>query len=615
MEIAILGAAVLGLLAGAGTYHLWARRRGSIDPRIRAGLDATRTNVMIADENLDIIYVNGTAQEMMRAAEADIRKDLPAFRADALLGANIDVFHRNPAHQRGLLAGLKKTHVSRLQIGGRSFRIIANPILDADGRHTGTVVEWEDLTEQLQREAAERARAEEAARVAAENLRIRQALDNVTTNVMVADQDLNIVYMNHTVRDMMRRAQADIRKDLPSFDVDRLMGANIDVFHRNPAHQRNLLATLTQTFTSNLKLGGRSFRIIANPIRDEAGRRVGTVVEWADRTEEVQTEEEVQRVVEAVAAGDLRQRVSLAGKSGAFQRIGTGINRLADDLTSLVAKLQTASEEIRRGTSDIAVGNDDLSRRTSEQAASLEETAASIEQITSTVAQTADNATRARDLASQARQTADDGGTVARQAIEAMDSVTDASRRMAEIIRVIDDIAFQTNLLALNAAVEAARAGEQGRGFAVVAAEVRTLAQRSAESAKEIKNLIEDSLRKVESGSSLVNRSGATLQQIVDAVRKVSDIVTEIAAATREQSSGIEQINSAITQLDQITQSNAALVEQATAASRSMADQGQQLYEIVSRYHIETNAPRGAHAPHAQADASARATPLRVAAG
>jgi methyl-accepting chemotaxis protein len=474
MAIAILGAAVLGLLVGAGACHLWARRRGTTDPRIRAALDATRTNVMVADENLDIIYLNGTVHEMMRAAEADIRKDLPAFRADALLGANIDVFHRNPAHQR------------------------------------------------------------------------------------------------------------------------------------------NLLATLTKTFTSNLKLGGRSFRIIANPIRDQAGQHVGTVVEWADRTEEVQTEEEVQRVVDAVAAGDLRQRISLVGKTGVFERIGTGINTLADDLTTLVAKLQAAAEEIRSGTSDIAVGNDDLSRRTSEQAASLEETAASIEQITSTVSQTADNATRARELSGQARQTADDGGTVARQAIEAMASVTEASRRMAEIIRVIDDIAFQTNLLALNAAVEAARAGEQGRGFAVVAAEVRTLAQRSADSAKEIKNLIEDSLKKVESGSSLVSRSGATLQQIVEAVRKVSDIVAEIAAATHEQSSGIDQINSAITHLDQITQSNAALVEEATAASRSMAEQGQHLYDIVSHYHVDPNAQGGAAAPHAHD--GAQATKLRVAA-
>jgi methyl-accepting chemotaxis protein len=424
---------------------------------------------------------------------------------------------------------------------------------------------------------------------------------------MVADRDLNIVYMNQTVRDMMRRAQADIRKDLAGFDVDRLMGANIDVFHRNPAHQRSLLATLSQTFTSNLKIGGRSFRIIANPVRDSAGQHVGTVVEWADRTEEVRTEEEVQRVVDAVAAGDLRERIAVQGKSGVFLRISEGINRLADDLTSLVSTMQGAAQEIQRGTSDIASGNDDLSRRTSEQAASLEETAASIEEITSTVAQTADNATRAKELAVDARKTADDGGAVARQAIEAMTSVTEASRRMAEIILVIDDIAFQTNLLALNAAVEAARAGEQGRGFAVVAAEVRTLAQRSADSAKEIKNLISDSLRRVESGSSLVTRSGNTLQEIVEAVRKVAEIVVEIAAATHEQSSGIDQINSAITHLDKITQSNAALVEEATAASRSMADQSQQLFDLVSRYQVDGKAAaRSADAK------TARATNLRA---
>jgi methyl-accepting chemotaxis protein len=607
MGISIVVAALTGLLAGAVAYHLWSRGRSSTDPRIRAALDATRTNVMIADENLNIIYLNGTVQEMMRAAEPDIRKDLPNFRTDALLGANIDVFHRNPAHQRSLLGALQKTHVSQLKIGGRSFRIIANPIHDAAGRHTGTVVEWEDLTEQVQREAAERARAEEQARIAAENVRIRQALDNVSTNVMVADRDLNIVYMNQTVRDMMRRAQADIRKDLAGFDVDRLMGANIDVFHRNPAHQRSLLATLSQTFTSNLKIGGRSFRIIANPVRDSAGQHVGTVVEWADRTEEVRTEEEVQRVVDAVAAGDLRERIAVQGKSGVFLRISEGINRLADDLTSLVSTMQGAAQEIQRGTSDIASGNDDLSRRTSEQAASLEETAASIEEITSTVAQTADNATRAKELAVDARKTADDGGAVARQAIEAMTSVTEASRRMAEIILVIDDIAFQTNLLALNAAVEAARAGEQGRGFAVVAAEVRTLAQRSADSAKEIKNLISDSLRRVESGSSLVTRSGNTLQEIVEAVRKVAEIVVEIAAATHEQSSGIDQINSAITHLDKITQSNAALVEEATAASRSMADQSQQLFDLVSRYQVDGKAAaRSADAK------TARATNLRA---
>lgn len=577
----VLAGAALGAL---GMRISAAQRGGATDGRIKAALDATRTNVMIADENLNIIYLNGTVQEMMRNAESDIRKDLPNFSVANLLGTNIDGFHKNPAHQRGLLGGLNKTFTSKLSLGGRTFRIIANPIRDASGRHTGTVVEWEDLTEQLQREAEQKALQDAAARAAADNARIRQALDNVSTNVMVADRDLNIVYMNHTVRAMMAAAQSDIRKDLPNFDVERLIGTNIDGFHRNPAHQRNLLGGLSKTFTSELKLGGRTLRIIANPVMNERGEKLGTVVEWADRTEEVRVEQDMQQVVDAIVGGNLAPRIDLANKRGVFLRLSQGVNTLADNLADLVGSMQSAAEEVRRGTSDIAQGNDDLSRRTSEQAASLEQTAASIEEITSTVTQTADNATRANQLAAAARDSAVDGGNVARDAVTAMTTLTESSRQMADIIRVIDDIAFQTNLLALNAAVEAARAGDQGRGFAVVASEVRTLAQRSAASAKEIKGLIEDSLRRVEAGSALVIRSGTTLGEIVESVKKVSDIVAEIESATREQASGIDQINTAITHLDKITQSNAALVEESTAASRSMADQGQSLYELVARY-------------------------------
>ena len=292
----------------------------------------------------------------------------------------------------------------------------------------------------------------------------------------------------------------------------------------------------------------------------------------------------MQQVVDAIVGGNLAPRIDLTNKRGVFLRLSEGVNTLADNLADLVGSMQSAAEEVRRGTSDIAQGNDDLSRRTSEQAASLEQTAASIEEITSTVTQTADNATRANELAAAARDSAVEGGNVAKEAVTAMTTLTDSSRQMADIIRVIDDIAFQTNLLALNAAVEAARAGDQGRGFAVVASEVRTLAQRSAASAKEIKGLIEDSLRRVEAGSALVIRSGTTLGEIVESVKKVSDIVAEIESATREQASGIDQINTAITHLDKITQSNAALVEESTAASRSMADQGQSLYELVARY-------------------------------
>jgi methyl-accepting chemotaxis protein len=580
----VLGALIAGIVSGGAAALLWLRRRGTVDPRIEAALDATRANVMIADSDLNIIYLNPTVTALMRAAESDIRKDLPRFDVGGLLGANIDVFHKDPAHQRGLLAGLKKTFESKLHLGGRTFRIVANPIHDRAGRHSGTVVEWEDLTEQLRRDSEDAARRDEQRRLAEENARIRAALDNVTTNVMVADRDLNIVYMNRTVQEMMSRAESDIRKDLPQFNAQRLMGANIDVFHKNPAHQRNLLGALSQTFTSQLKLGGRTLRIIANPVRGANGESLGTVVEWADRTEEVRTEQDVQGVVDAVVAGDLQPRVALQGRSGFYLRIGTGVNALADNMSELVRSLQDAAGAVRRGAAEIAQGNEEMSVRTGQQAANLEETAASIEEITSTITQTAQNATRASQLAVEARDSATTGGTVAGDAVAAMGSISASSHKISEIIAVIDDIAFQTNLLALNAAIEAARAGEQGRGFAVVASEVRNLAQRSSHSAKEIRDLIVASLRTVEDGSALVTRSGTTLQDIIAAVRKVSDIVVEIESATREQSAGVDQINQAVGQLDKLTQSNAAMVEQSTAASRSLADQSGNLLGLVSRY-------------------------------
>jgi methyl-accepting chemotaxis protein len=240
-----------------------------------------------------------------------------------------------------------------------------------------------------------------------------------------------------------------------------------------------------------------------------------------------------------------------------------------------------------RGAQEISSGNANLSGRTEQQSSSLEETASSMEEMTTTVKQNADNAGQANQLATAARDQAEKGGSVVGKAVRAMAGINDSSKKIADIIGVIDEIAFQTNLLALNAAVEAARAGEQGRGFAVVASEVRSLAGRSATAAKEIKDLIQDSVKKVEDGSVLVAQSGQTLEQIVSSVKKVSDIIAEIAAASREQSSGIEQVNRAVMQMDEMTQQNAALVEEASASSQAMADQARRLNEMLSRYQVD----------------------------
>jgi methyl-accepting chemotaxis protein len=300
----------------------------------------------------------------------------------------------------------------------------------------------------------------------------------------------------------------------------------------------------------------------------------------------VAVEKEMQNMLAAVNGGDLGKRIDTNGKAGFFEAMSRGVNQLADNMAEVVSKVKNVAAEVHRGADEISTGNANLSQRTEEQSSSLEETASSMEEMTTTVKQNADNAGQANQLAMAARDQAEKGGSVVNQAVKAMSDINEASKKIADIIGVIDDIAFQTNLLALNAAVEAARAGEQGRGFAVVASEVRSLAGRSATAAKEIKELIQDSVRKVEDGSVLVTQSGQTLEKIVASVKKVSDIVAEIAAASREQSSGIEQVNRAVMQMDELTQQNAALVEEATAASQAMAEQVRGLNQMLDRYRV-----------------------------
>ena len=293
--------------------------------------------------------------------------------------------------------------------------------------------------------------------------------------------------------------------------------------------------------------------------------------------------DKVSGVLKALAEGDLAVRME-GEFHGVFARMRDDTNATVAQLTAIVGRIQTAAGNIDQAASEIASGNADLSRRTEQQAANLEETAASMEELTSTVRQNAESARQANQLAIGAASVASQGGQVVGQAVTTMSAIEQSSRKIGDIISVIDGIAFQTNILALNAAVEAARAGEQGRGFAVVASEVRTLAQRSAGAAKEIKGLIDDSMDKVSEGSALVNLAGTTMGEIVTSVQQVTAIMAEITAASQEQSAGIEQVNQTVTQMDEATQQNAALVEEATAAARAMEQQSAHLVEAVSRF-------------------------------
>jgi len=457
---------------------------------------------------------------------------------------------------------------------------------------------------------------------AAAAMRIKTALDNVSTSVMMADPECNIIYLNETAKTLFQNAESDLRQDLPDFNASALLGSSIDTFHKDPSKQRGMLANLSSVYQTEILVGGRTLRIIANPVIDANGRRLGTAVEWTDRTAEVAVEKEIDRIVNAAQAGDLSNRLDMTGKVGFFKDLCGGINTLvevienafndiaqamdsmsAGDLTKpitnnyegvfdkvktdvngtiskldeVMTRLRQSTELIATSSGEIVSGNNSLSNRTEQQASSLEETAASMEQLTSTVKNNAGNATEANKVATNARELAEQGGTVVNKAVEAMGDISTASRKISEIIGVIDEIAFQTNLLALNASVEAARAGEQGRGFAVVASEVRNLAGRSATAAKEIKDLIQDSESKVVIGSNLVDESGKTLSEIVTIVTDVGTLISEIAAASAEQSEGIDQVNCAVTSMDQLTQQNAALAEETSAASVSMSEETQEM--------------------------------------
>ena len=487
--------------------------------------------------------------------------------------------------------------------------------------------------------------------VAAEATRIRQALDNVQSCVMVANNDLDIIYMNRTVAEMFKHAESDIRTQLPNFDSGKLMGANIDQFHRNPAHQRGLLAGLNTTFSSELVIGGRHMNIVANPVKNDDGERIGVVVEWLDRTNEVKVEQEIEDIVESVKVGRLDKRLSLADKQGFFAKLSEGINELTDviervfkdvgstmesmaegDLTNRIhsdyqgvylnckndinATIDKLSEIfgqvnesaifINNSSQEIASGNNNLSQRAEQQAANLEQTAASMEELTATVKNNADNAQQANLVASNARELAEKGGTVVTAAVAAMQEINESSNKIADIISVIDEIAFQTNLLALNASVEAARAGEQGRGFSVVATEVRNLAQRSATAARESKELIQTSVQKVRTGTEFVNETGKALSEIVAGVKKVGDIVAGIANASVEQSAGIAQVNQAVAQMDEITQQNAALAEQASAASVSMSDLSTNMVELLSFFNLGHEGKKNESPTHYQTRADTR---------
>lgn len=444
---------------------------------------------------------------------------------------------------------------------------------------------------------------------------LQTAMDQISTNVMITDANLNITYMNHHMQTFLEEKESTLQSALPDFKASELMGQNIDRFHKDPSHQRGLLNKLTKPYLGKITIKDTHLELYVIPVFNRAGVRTATIAEWRDKSAEVHLIQEVNATVQAAKEGKLDSRIDLSHVEGVARELSQSINELIssieqpinetvklaislsegnlthalkgeysgrfsllqdslnqgmDNLNALILQTRFASESVSNGVEQIYQGSIDLNDRTQKQAASLEETASSMEEITAAVKQNADNSREASRVTQTSAQQARSGVEVMHRAIEAMEEIHASSQKINDIISLIDSIAFQTNLLALNAAVEAARAGEHGRGFAVVASEVRSLAGKSSEAAKDIRGLIEDTVKKVSEGTVHVKASGDALNEIVDSISNIDQIITEIASSSNEQSEGVALVNSSITDIDTAVQQNAALVEETAATSEEL---------------------------------------------
>ncbi len=683
--------------------------------RVTQSIDVVSAALMMVDRDFVVTHVNRTTVELLKRHETEFRKIWPNFVPERIVGMCIDTFHRDPTHQRRMLADESRLpHRTDISVGDVKFALTVNASHAPDGTYDGNILEWQEVTtlrtQQGQLAAIDKAMAviefsldgrvlhananflavlgytleevrgqhhsmfvdmayrqspeykafwEKLGRGeydAAQYKRIakggREVWIQATYNPILDanGKPFKVVKYATDVTDV-KLQEANFRGQIAA--IDKVMAViEFGLDGRIQTANSNFLQTLGYTLEEvrgqhhsmfvepayrqspdyrvfwdklargendagqykRLGKGGRHVWIQAsyNPILDMNGKPFKVVKYATDITAQVEAADalkqavaQTQAVVGAAQANDLSQRVPLDGKVGEIGALCAGINGLLDTMSGVVAGITESCATIATASREIAMGNTDLSQRTEEQASSLEETSASLEELTSTVKQNAESALQANKLAASASEIATRGGMVVTEVVRTMDGITQSSRKISDIIGVIDEIAFQTNILALNAAVEAARAGDQGRGFAVVAAEVRNLAQRSANAAKEIKALISDSVQKVDSGSKLVASAGQTMDEIVGSVKRVTDIMAEISAASQEQSAGIEQVNVAVAQMDKITQQNSALVEEAAAAAKSMEEQTEALSGMVSAFVLDAAPP----APKARTGAKPAARP------
>ncbi len=658
--------------------------------------DKVASALMTIDRDFVVTYVNESTRALLKQHEAEFGEKWPGFQADKIVGACIDMFHKDPQHQRRLLADPKNLpYRTEIGVGDIRISLCVNGCFDAKGGLVGYALEWRDVSNDALLDAVDKTQAVMEFRldgtVITANKKFLKllgyTLDEVRNrhHTMFVFPDFRdtpeykafwdglcngkgIAYpYNHMAKGgtevwlqtsytpvldasgkpykivkfatditAQKRRDSDLGGQIAAvgkvmavvefglegkvitanenfltlfgYTIEEVRGQDRSIFSEPSSDGGAAGQALWEKLCrgehevgqyKKIGKGGKAVWLQAsyNPILDDDGKPFKIVVFATDITAQIrgsealqQAVQETQAVVKAAEASDLTQRIPMDGKTGEIAALCAGVNGLIETMAAVIVKIKSAAREVSNASAEIAASTTDLSQRTEEQAASLEETSASMEQMSATVKKNAENALLANQSAGETSAVADRGGEVVGKAVAAMARIEESSGKIADILGVIDEIARQTNLLALNAAVEAARAGDAGRGFAVVASEVRSLAQRSSQAAKDIKDLIVNSGGQVKEGVELVNRAGTALTEIVGSIKKVADLVSDIATASSEQSTGIDQINKALTQMDEVTQQNSALVEQNAATAKTLEQQSSTMTAEVGVFNVGDSA-------------------------